>query len=43
MAKNGARRVVGVDLSEESILYARRYFRMENLKFMVMDAKRVGF
>jgi 2-polyprenyl-3-methyl-5-hydroxy-6-metoxy-1,4-benzoquinol methylase len=43
MAKNGARRVVGVDLSEESILYARKYFRMENLEFMVMDAKRVGF
>lgn len=39
---DGARRVLGVDVSEEAIAYARRRYRHENVAFEVMDATQLA-
>ena len=43
LAKNGARRVVGVDISEEAIRYCKKRYHSDNLSFQVMDATHLRF
>lgn len=43
LSQNGARYVVGIDVSPESIVYARELFPKNNLSFVVMDALFLGF
>jgi SAM-dependent methyltransferase len=43
LAQNGARYVVGIDISPESIAYARELFSRDNLSFVLMDALCLGF
>lgn len=43
LAKNGARHVTGIDISEEMIRYCRSRYRRPNLEFQVMDAADLKF
>jgi len=43
LSRSGARYVVGIDVSSEAIVYARRTFPQNNLTFVVMDALYLGF
>ena len=43
LAKKGSRRVVGGDISEESMGYCRRYSAMGNLEFVRLDATKLPF
>lgn len=43
LSQNGARYVVGIDVSPEAITYARDFFPKDNLSFVVMDALWLGF
>ena len=38
----GAREVVGVDISQDVIEYAKKHYRAKNLDFICMDATRLG-
>jgi len=43
LIKNGANYVIGVDLSEERIDYAKRHYTHQNLEFKVMDGTKIEF
>lgn len=43
LSQSGARYVVGIDVSPEAIVYARKLFPENNLSFVVMDALCLGF
>jgi len=43
IAENGARKVIGGDISSEAIQYAREHYKLNNLEFGVMDCTNLGF
>ena len=43
LAKSGARRVIGVDISREAIEFAKTHYARDNLEFIVMDCTRLAF
>jgi ubiquinone/menaquinone biosynthesis C-methylase UbiE len=42
LAKDG-RKVIGIDISNEAVSYAKNYYKAENLDFVIMDATKLGF
>lgn len=38
-----ARQVIGIDISEEAIIYAKEHYQRDNTKFMVMDIRNLEF
>lgn len=43
LIKNGAKKVTGLDISEESIIYAKNNYKDSNLTFIVGDATKLPF
>lgn len=43
MVVNGAKKVVGVDISESTIKYAKKHFIHDNLEFQIMDCTNLKF
>lgn len=43
IAGNGARRVIGIDISDEAVRYAQVHYKLSNLEFGVMDCTNLGF
>jgi SAM-dependent methyltransferase len=43
LAQSGAKEVIAIDISEEAIRYAYDHYRLDNLRFSVMDCTYLGF
>jgi SAM-dependent methyltransferase len=43
LARNGAKEVVAIDVAEEAVRYAFDHYRLDNLRFSVMDCTHLGF
>jgi ubiquinone/menaquinone biosynthesis C-methylase UbiE len=43
LVTSGAKKVTGADISIEAVEYARQRYRIDNLKFEVMDATELNF
>jgi 2-polyprenyl-3-methyl-5-hydroxy-6-metoxy-1,4-benzoquinol methylase len=43
LARNGANKVIGIDISSEAIRFAQKYYRSENIEFFQMDALNLNF
>ncbi|MDD5529889.1 MAG: methyltransferase domain-containing protein [bacterium] len=43
LLKSGAKKVTGIDISEETIEYCKSHYENENLEFKVMNAEKLSF
>jgi 2-polyprenyl-3-methyl-5-hydroxy-6-metoxy-1,4-benzoquinol methylase len=43
LAKNNVNMIIGVDISSDAIKFAKKYYRLENLGFLQMDALNLKF
>lgn len=43
LAKNNAKQVIGIDCSKAAIIQAKEHFLLPNLKFQIMDARKLNF
>lgn len=43
LAKSGAKRIFGIDVSKEAMRFNKRYYNMANLDFIVMDVHNLAF